>query len=196
MQLMQHPLQQEHHSQTARVCSATLFWFSAQIAHRGALQHTATLFNTLQHSATHCSKNLATSSSTRTPLSNSASMLRDPLLVLCTTSTLRRTATHCNALRHTATHYISLQHTAARPLTLCWFSSEPALCGTLQRSVTHCNTLQHTATHCSTLQHTATHCNTLQHTATHCSTLQHAATRSLSLSWVFPPLCASLSIYP
>jgi len=53
--ILQHPLQQEHHSQTLRVCSETLSWFSAQPAHCGALQHTATLCDTLRHTTSHCS---------------------------------------------------------------------------------------------------------------------------------------------
>ena len=58
-------------------------------------------------------------------------------------STLKRTATHCNALQRTATH-----------------------CNAPQRTATHRNALQRTATHRNALQRTATHCNVL-----HCNTL-------------------------
>jgi len=59
------------------------------------LQHTATHCNTLQHTATHCNT-LKTYGSVSDSLTH------------C--NTLQHTATHCNALQHTATHCNTLQH--------------------------------------------------------------------------------------
>jgi len=101
----------------------------------------ATLWNTLQHTATHCSTLQHTATHCNT---------RQHTAIHC--NTLQYTATHCNTLQYTTTHCRTLQHTAIH-------------CNTLQYIATHCNTLQHTATHCNTLQHTATHCHrTQQHT--------------------------------
>ena len=123
---------------------------------------TATLCNTLQHSATHCNT-LQTRCNTLQPAAcHRQGRLHRALLwnrrqsaayslrwsgLFCRSLLLQHPATHCNTL-HTATH-----------------------CNTLQHTATHCNALEHTATHWNTLQHTATHCNTLQHIATHCNTL-------------------------
>jgi len=115
---------------TATLCNT----MQRSATHYNALQHTATLCNTLQRSATHCNA-----------LQHTAT--------LC--NILQRSATHCNALQHTATLCNTLQHTAT-------------LCNTLQR-----NALEHTATLCNTLQRSATLCTTLHHTAPHCNTLQH-----------------------
>jgi len=99
-----------------------------QHAHCNTLQHTypmasriiltpptATLCNTLQHSATHCNT-----------LQHTATHC----------NTLQHTATHCNTMQHTATHStrcLSESHEISATATLC---------NTLQH--THCNTLQHT----------------------------------------------------
>jgi len=123
-----------------------------------SLQHSATLCNTPQHTATHC-KHAATHCNPLHATGKGDCTVRYYEIVdnqphihyvdqVCFVGLF-----YCNTLQHTATRYI-LQHTA-----------------------THCNTLQHTASSCNTLQRTGTHCNTLQHTATHCNTLQHTATR-------------------
>ena len=114
-----------------------------------SLQHTATHCNTLQHTATHC-------------------------------NTLQHTATHCNTLQHTATHYTHISDNLDSGVSVC---VSPRVHDALQHTATHCNTLQHTATHCNNyalasdnlaselackcLYVFVTHCNTLQHTAAH-----------------------------
>jgi len=75
-----------------------------------SLFHTAAHGNTLQHTATHCNRNLAS-------LGLPARM-RAPQD--------QHTATHCSALRHTARHCNRLQQTATH-------------CNTLQHTATHCN---------------------------------------------------------
>jgi len=94
-------------------------------------EHSAALWNTQEHTATHC-KTLATQWRYCATRSNDMYPL----------SALRHAATHCDTRRHTATHCNTLQHTATR-------------CSTLQHTATHCSTLQHTATRYNTLQHTA-----------------------------------------
>jgi len=139
------------------------------------LQHTATHCNTLQHTATHCTTGGAVDVQ---HIRADGGHCPD----CCT-------ATHFDTLHHAATHSTTLQHTAPRCNTYC---------NTLQHTAKHCNAggavdVQHiradgghcpeccTATHCNTLHHTATHCTTLQHTAPHCNsyctTLQHTATQ-------------------
>jgi len=71
---------------------------------RNTLQRTATLWTTMQHTATHCSRLLCATA---------------PQTTYCTTlhhtvthySTLLHTATRCNTLLHTATHCDTLRHT-------------------------------------------------------------------------------------
>jgi len=141
------------------------------------LQHTTTLCNKLEYSATnsHLEHRVMRRCSWFTMEAN------------C--NTLQHTATHCNTLQHAAPRCTTLQHTAPH----CNSDFD-----TLQRTAISCNTLLLTAPgtsckfgdiraspwrpaalHCTTLQHTAPHC-TLHHpatyTATHCTTLQHVAT--------------------
>jgi len=123
-------------------------------------QHTATHFNTPQHTAT-------------TPQALAATRLAVGWSACC--NTLQHTATHYNAIQRTATHCnhtsrTCCHHTGSRLVDV--LQQTATHCNVRQRTAIHCNTLQHTATHCNTLQHTATHCNTLQHTTTHCNTLQ------------------------
>ena len=87
-----------------------------------AQQYTTVHYNTLQHTATHCT----------TPQQRLISSLNMNLK----SNTLQRIAKHCNTLEHTVTYYKThntLQHAATR-------------CNTLQHAATRCNTLQHTAT--------------------------------------------------
>ena len=63
-------------------------------------QHTATYYNTLQHTAAHCSMGFNTLQHTASHCSMGV-------------NTLQHTATHCNALKKT------LQHTAAWESTHC-----------------------------------------------------------------------------
>ena len=153
----------------ARVCVVT-----ARPCMPTVVIRSATLCNTVQHTATHgyTLERDASASSQQGPVRMSRQ----------TSLTLQHIAKHYNTLQHIATHCTTLQHT-----------------NTLQHTTKHCNTLQHTIQDCNTLQktaaqhtteqciydctafakvvtHTATHCNTLQHAATRCNTLQHAAT--------------------
>jgi len=83
----------------------------------------ATLCNTLQHTATSCNTLQHNSHLPHSRPQHSVVWISDR-------NPLQPTATHCNPLQSTATHCDPLQHTATR-----------------------CNTPQHTVIHCSTLQH-------------------------------------------
>jgi len=164
------------------------------------VQHSATHYDTLQRTATHC--NTAGEKSGQGALT--------PLLPVESSTTLQHTATHYNTLQHTAAHCNTQQHAATRstplqhaathsPLSPVESSTTRPAAKSPRMSPPHkshmsppqmrspsmtgtqaSDTLQHTAAHCNTLQHTATHCHTLQHTATHCNTchtLQHTGTR-------------------
>ena len=87
-----------------------------------ALQHAATLCNTLQHRRVDSKRDFH-SKMIITPETHCKSHC----------NTLQHTATHCSTLQRTATHCNTLQHTTTH-------------CNTLQHTATHCNTLQHTAT--------------------------------------------------
>jgi len=82
-------------------------------------QHTATHFNTLQYTVTHCEWSEAVVLTRYVRI--------DMLMGSTHCNTLQHTATHCNTLQHTATHCNTLQHKA----TLCY---------TLQNNATQCNT--------------------------------------------------------
>jgi len=150
------------------------------------LQHTATRYNSLQHTVAVVVVTVYTRVQSRT-LQHSA-------------STLQHTAAHCNTLQQTAAlcstlqqsqHCIALYNTVGVVTmeTRAWSESIATHCNMLQHTTTHCNTLQHTATHCNTLQYSyswcshyrdlrpdSVNCNALQYPATHCNTLQHIAT--------------------
>jgi len=140
------------------------------------MQNTATLCNTLQHTATHIPV---------APMCRALSL---------TPSALQHTATLCNILQHSATPCNT--NTCCTDVSCVILNTFRAAthCYTQQHTATHCNTLQHSATHIpvaqtfralsltsSALQHTATYCKTLQQTATHCNTLQHTATRRCNI---------------
>jgi len=79
-----------------------------------------------------------------------------------------------NALQHSRTHFTTLcrpgtAHEQAKGAMLDGRMHVAATrCNTLQHTATHRNTLQHTATHENILEPTATHCNTLyRHGAAH-----------------------------
>jgi len=123
--------------------------------------------------------------------------------IKCMRTTLKRTATQCNAKycntpQYTSTHYTILQHTTIH-CNKCLFVSD-TLRGRwcrFQRRIssvcaTHCNTLQRAARRCNTLQRAATRWNVLEHAATRCATL-HAATRFLMLQHISLSLSLSLS---
>ena len=125
-----------------------LLRMSTSVMHdRCWLQHTTTHFNTLQHTATHCSENVWLCSAPPTTHCN----------------TLQHAATRCNTLQHAATrcntlqpHYNTLQHFATH-------------CNTLHHNATRCNTPRCMHTLCvMTKSYTwhksksiKAHCNTL-----------------------------------
>ena len=110
------------------------------------LQHTATHCNTLQHTAPHC-------------------------------TTLQHTATHCTTLQHTAPHCTTLHHTATQDLRMlpdvtkifAYLSAGSAL---LVRTISKFCLLQCVAVCCSVLQCVAVCCSVLQCVAVCCSVLQ------------------------
>jgi len=78
------------------------------------LQHTATHWNALQRTATHCKYAVNTLQHTVTHRCQRIERKSVGSRAILTThcNTLQRTATHCNTLQHTATHCNTLQHTA------------------------------------------------------------------------------------
>ena len=123
------------------------------------IRHTATLCNTLQHTATHCTYSTH-----------------------CNTLHLLEPLQHTALLRHLNRHSRSVKERGLSEwvyATDCNILQQTATdCNTLQLTVTDCNRLQRTATHCNALQRAATHCNALQRTATHCNARQHTAIHS------------------
>ena len=98
-------------------------WQTRFIAtHCNTLQHTATPYNPLQHTATYCNTLQHTATHYNT-LQHSATPC----------NTLQHTATHCNTLHHTASYCNTLEHTTTHH-------------NTPQHIATRCNTLQRTAT--------------------------------------------------
>ena len=77
------------------------------------LDHSATHYNALHHTATHCITHIAT-------------------------HCIPNIATHCNTQQHTATHCYTLQHTATHCNTLQHTATH---CNTIQMQEAHCNTL-------------------------------------------------------
>jgi len=106
------------------------------------LLNTGTLWNTLQHTATHCTLSV--------------------FISLGTSPALQHATAHCNTLQHTATRCNTLQHAATHCNTLQALGFH--FFGYFACNAARYSTLQHTAIHCNTLQHAATRCNTLQHT--------------------------------
>jgi len=116
------------------------------------LQHTATIYSTLQHAAT----------------SSDQSHVQDVCIAIYC-NTLQHTSTHCDTLQ-TPQSIGNLRYVHIEQLGCCagnsWNAWGRASPNALQHTTTHCNSLQLTATHCNTLQHTIPRCNTLQHTWT------------------------------
>jgi len=162
-----------HDTHTAIYCN------TFNIHCNNTLQHTATLYNRLQHTAT-CLRVGGSRHTHCNTLHHIQHALQQHIATHC--NTLQHTATHCNTLQQ-STHN-TLQHTCAwvghDTHTAIYCNTFNILCNnTLQHTVTHCNTIQHTRTHCNTparwwvmthiLQNTATHST---YTATtHCNTL-------------------------
>jgi len=118
---------------TATYCNAR----QRTATHGTTRQHTAPHCTTLHHTAPHCTTLQHNSTYCITPKREYLHVVGVTYFALqssathCDTSTLQRTATHCNTLQHTATHFdtSTLKHTATH-------------CYTLRRSAIHCNTLQ------------------------------------------------------
>jgi len=160
------------------------------------MQHTATHYNTLQHTATPCNTenkilevrhvgahyNRDTAHNTAM---NHNALQHKPTHCNRQTQILdaRHAGAHCNPLQHIATHC----KTEAQILMRGIGNAVLEKCSTLQDCATHYNTLQSSAMHCNTLQSTdpdpgcetcrhsdwqltATRCNALQRAATHCNT--------------------------
>jgi len=107
-----------------------------------ALKHTVTLYNTLQHTATHCNTLL------RVMLEKWSGQVRIGMRKMDGFRTfvrMQHTVTHCNTLQYTEAHCNTLKHTATHCNTLYTKRREARTC-----TATHCNTLQHTATRCHT----------------------------------------------
>ena len=138
------------------------------------LQHIATHYNTLQHTATRSSRHTYVGAWHTHTYKYAHERVSYGICM-----------PHITHMNESRTTYVCLRsHTSFAQYSRVYdihsrLNHTTTHCNTLQHTATHCNTLQHTATHCNTLQHTETHCNTLQHTATHCNTLQHTATHTL-----------------
>jgi len=146
------------------------------MSHTCILQHTATLCNTLQHTATHRS---ASSTghwglTSRTPSPRATTSFARHKSKCSSKNSMRYV--HCSTLHHTATHYTThcktLQtHCKTLPLTTThsFPESDYFICQTqvtiFFKEFDELYTAQHTATHGSTLQHTLQH--TLQYTLQH-----------------------------
>jgi len=109
-----------------------------------ALQHSAPLCTTLQHTATHCNTG-KNARACALPI-----YMHNVSLCLSHCNTLQYTAIHCNALHHTEIR------ASLRVSYIC------ALYMFLYMCITSVINGCYTATHCNTFQHTATHCTTLQ----------------------------------
>jgi len=156
----------------------------------GILWVFATLYNALQHVATHRSWGHHGGMGGGRPLQHYTTQCNklSHTATHCNTSLythtlgaiegarvaedLYNTATHCNKLHHAATHCQKLQHTHVRGVI-----EGAQEVGDLYTTATHCNTLQQTTPRCNTLQHAATRCNTLQHAATHTNPGGHRESR-------------------
>ena len=117
----------------------------------------ATLYDTLQHTATHYTNRSSAASQYNTLQHATTSVPALHLLprALEIVAWRKRVALFRRGTVFSESHTVLCQ--------LC------QRCNTLQQTATPYNTLQHSATLCKTLQQTATPCNTLQHTATSCN---------------------------
>jgi len=161
------------------------------------LQHTATHYNTLQHTATTALTNSTENATPPNSLkfvsgnlrnSNFSIQIKKISIWICTARyrgiwvsryrLVQMGAFNASNVRPILIHACGAADAEQCPATHCNTLQSARLCKTLEDTARHCKTLQHTATLYKTLQHTATHCitNTLKHIAPHCNTLQHTAT--------------------
>jgi len=134
------------------ICSAVFVPSTADDVHQW---FRSTLYNTLQHTATHCN--------TRQDTARHGNTLQQGRMIFINGFDV----VSINSVRGLSRHHSADQD---------GFGAAAYCNNTLQHTATNCNTVQHTATHCNTLQDTATLCITLQHSATICNNLQHSAT--------------------
>jgi len=156
-------------------------------AYQSKLLYTATYCNILQHTATHCNRDLTLNWAYQ-------SILKYTLTPRIATTTLQHSAKQCNTVQKLPEIELSLPYTLAPRLTKDY--------------ATHCNTLQHTATttwhwiepsvslaphiakdcpenvytqicaHTLTITHTHTHSYTLRHTQVHTTAVRAVANDS------------------
>jgi len=123
--------------------------------HCNALQHTATLCSTQQHTDRKIIQQHSKCSSEHFTLQHTVTHC----------NTLQHTATHCNTLPHTATHCNTLQHNATHCNTLTgrWSSRIRSIPVTKlppdECVAVCCSVLQCVAVCCSVVQCVAVHCN-------------------------------------
>ena len=168
------------------------------------LQHLATPYNNLQHTALHILEldvhnappcftlqHPATPCNTlqHTAMLYMASSWMFLWVLVSATSSMNHTAVHCNTLQHFATLCNTLQ--SCTSLQVGFFCEYVSATSTLQHNAPPCNALQRPAP-CNTMQHTAilyiassriflwvlvSLTSKLHHTAPPCNTLHHSATR-------------------
>ena len=160
---------------------------NASDTHCTLQQHTATHYNTLQHTneiglwevhskrmrvmyTAHCNHTLQHAATHERNRTVRAALGSNEMIAHCILQ--QQTAAHWNTLPHTAAHYNTLQHTKQG----CQSCTRKQWDGsTLRTATTHCNTLQHTKQGNQSCTQRQWDYSTL-HTATpHCNTLQHAA---------------------
>jgi len=156
------------------------------------LEHTATSYNILHHTATDCNVETRCNTMQQTWATSGET----PVTQCNILQIYIYTAPHCNILQHISIHCNTLQH----PATHC-NKLGPRVGSCEMSHIQVKRRLQHTATHCNTARHTwatsgelqdvarmtyaktpATPCNTLQHPATPCNILQHPTTH-LGHAW-------------
>ena len=148
------------------------------------LQHSATLCNTLQHTATANGSTALHYAAQYDKVDVVKYLLNldddQGFVILCESCrTCMRHVPRVNMNKYECTIWIS------RSINVKPSMSDDGFVGGFSCAI-QCNTLEQTyvqrsATRRNALQHTATHCNTLQHTATHCNTLQYTATHCNTL---------------
>jgi len=124
------------------------------------LAHTATNYNTLQHTATHHTRHVAALKAFYHV--HKISRIMSPLQQRC--NTMQHTATHTYGRSRASSRRSDMQHTATRCNTLQHIRHTATYC----QSSKPCTVLQYpsrkvVALICYTLQHNATHCNTHIH---------------------------------
>jgi len=147
---------------TATLCNTLLHTAAyCNILHSNTQHRTATPCTTLQHTVIYCNRFTHTYPQGSIPKFSYQSLMQQKFATR-----------HCNALQHPATPCNVLQHTAAHSHHACTQGSTP------NSRVGRGDTVQHdtanTAPPCTTLHYPVPHCNT--NCNTHRNTPQHTAT--------------------